>query len=237
MDQNDFIALGKQDPPLRFLVIGGYAVLVHGHSRFTNDFDMMVRRADSKAWMERIEAAGMRLFARTETFAQFSQSKGEGLDLMFATDETFEEIWKSSIESSFDGSKARLPSLDHLLALKLHALKHTQPHRTAKDMEDVEVLVQRNDIPLDSERYRELFLKYVISISMTHSNESSVVRDAALPSLDIELPPTEGLPPYRSRLSVSDAIQHNRKMRELYPKSLPTEEERWDRKRNFEFNI
>ncbi len=160
MDQNDFIALGKQDPPLRFLVIGGYAVLVHGHSRFTNDFDMMVRRTDSEAWIERIKAAGMTLFARTQTFAQFSQPRGEGLDLMFATDETFEELWKSSIESSFDSSKARLPSLDHLLALKLHALKHTQPHRTAKDMEDLEVLVLRNDIPLESDRYRNLFLKY-----------------------------------------------------------------------------
>lgn len=145
---------------MRFLVIGGYAVLVHGHSRFTNDFDMMVRRADSDAWIDRIKAAGMKQFARTETFVQFSQPKGEGLDLMFAEDETFEELWKSSIERSFDGSDARLPSLDHILALKLHALKHTQPHRTAKDMEDLEVLVQRNDIALESDRYRELFLKY-----------------------------------------------------------------------------
>ncbi len=72
---------------------------------------------------------------------------------------------------------------------------------------------------------------------MTHSNESSVVRDAALPSLDFELPSVEPLSPHRSRLSVSDAIRHNKKMREMFPKSVLTEEERWDRKRNVEFNI
>ncbi len=160
MDHHDFIAIGKQEPSLRFLVIGGYAVFVHGHSRFTNDFDIMVRRVDGETWIQRIEAAGMTLIARNDTFVQFSQADGEGLDLMFSSEATFEGLWKSSIEESFDGSTARLPSLDHLLALKLHALKYTSPNRTAKDMEDIEVLVQKNDIPIESDRYRELFLKY-----------------------------------------------------------------------------
>jgi hypothetical protein len=72
---------------------------------------------------------------------------------------------------------------------------------------------------------------------MTPSDESSVVRDAALPSLDFELPPVEPLPPHRPQLSVSAAIRHNKAMRESFPQSVPTEEERWSRKRNFEFKI
>ena len=58
------------------------------------------------------------------------------------------------------GSRARIPCLDHLLALKLHALRQALPHRTSKDAEDVEILMCRHGLNLRDPHYEQLFLKY-----------------------------------------------------------------------------
>lgn len=161
MDLPGFIKLGQQEPPLRFLIIGGYAVAAHGHTRATFDVDFLVRRADRDTWVSRIAAIGMNRFGETRTFAQFAQPEtGDGLDLMFVEDATFEPMWLTSEERGFGGSRARVPSLEHLLALKLHALKQAIPHRTAKDAEDVEMLIRRNHLDLRQPDYEKLFLKY-----------------------------------------------------------------------------
>jgi hypothetical protein len=79
---------------------------------------------------------------------------------MFVDESTFDPMWDASEERDFGGSRARVPCLDHLLALKLHALKQALPHRTGKDAEDVEVLLRRNAIDLRQARYEQLFIKY-----------------------------------------------------------------------------
>ena len=161
MELPDFVDLGHRAPALRFLVIGGYAVGAHGHTRSTFDVDFLVRRADREAWISRLAAAGLSLFAETRAFAQFTQSQGgDGLDLMFVDESTFDEFWNASELRDFDRVQMRLPSLDHLLALKLHALKQGLAHRTSKDAEDVQMLVRRNHLNIKDPHYKELFLKY-----------------------------------------------------------------------------
>jgi hypothetical protein len=56
--------------------------------------------------------------------------------------------------------KLRIPALEHLLALKLHALKHGHIGRYSKDLLDVEALVRVNSLDMNSEKMRHLFLKY-----------------------------------------------------------------------------
>jgi hypothetical protein len=161
MELPDFIRLGQQEPSMRFLIIGGYAVAAHGHTRATFDVDFLVRRAQREAWLSRLDTAGLKLCGQSRAFAQFAQPDGgEGLDLMFVEDATFEPMWTASEERDFAGTRARVPCLDHLLALKLHALKQALPHRTARDAEDVEILVRRNGVDLRQPKYEELFLKY-----------------------------------------------------------------------------
>jgi hypothetical protein len=161
MELRDFIDLGHQEPALQFLIIGGYAVAAHGHTRATFDVDLLVRRSDQPVWMSRATQAGLKLEGETRNFAQFSQSGlADGLDLMFVDDPTFHQMWQASEERAFGESMARVPCLDHLIALKLHALKQGLPHRTSKDAEDVETLARRNRLDLAEPRYEKLFLKY-----------------------------------------------------------------------------
>lgn len=161
MDISDFIKLALQEPALPFLIICGYAVGAHGHTRATFDVDFLVRGVERELWQVRLATAGLKLFAQTKAFAQFTQPQdGDGLDLMFVDDATFDRMWQVSEVRTLGGVQARVPCLDHLLALKLHALKQALPHRTAKDAEDVEVLVRRNGLNLSDPRYEQLFLKY-----------------------------------------------------------------------------
>ncbi len=161
MELADFIRVGRQEPALRFLIIGGYAVAAHGHTRATFDVDFLVRREDRDAWLARLASAGLTLFGEARAFAQFTQPQGgDGLDLMFVDETTFNQMWEAAEERDFGGSSAHVPSLDHLLALKLHALKQALPHRTSKDAEDVEMLVRRNALNVREPRYEQWFLKY-----------------------------------------------------------------------------
>lgn len=52
----------------------------------------------------------------------------------------------------------RLGQQEHVL--KLHSLRYGLSHRTAKDAEDIEVLVRRNKVNIQDPRYEQLFLKY-----------------------------------------------------------------------------
>lgn len=160
MTIDGFIELGNKPPALRFLVIGGWAVGAHGHTRATFDVDFLVLKHDRAAWIDKMTLAGFTKVSEANTFAQFSQETGDGFDLMFVNAETFEQMWNASQEQEFKGQRARLPSLDHLLALKLHALKQKLPHRTSKDAEDVELLVRRNRLDISQPQYERLFLKY-----------------------------------------------------------------------------
>jgi len=58
------------------------------------------------------------------------------------------------------GAKLKIPALEHLLALKLHALKHGHIERYSKDLMDVEGMVRANSIDMTSEKIRQIFLRY-----------------------------------------------------------------------------
>jgi predicted nucleotidyltransferase len=79
---------------------------------------------------------------------------------MLVNDPTFEGIRAASRPASIHGAQLPLVSLEHLLALKLHALKHSHIARFLKDLEDVVHLVAANKIDLRSPAIRDLFLKY-----------------------------------------------------------------------------
>jgi len=58
------------------------------------------------------------------------------------------------------GTTVRMVSLKHLLMLKLHVLKQEKIHRFLDDLIDVVELVKANRLDLQSDEYRDLFLKY-----------------------------------------------------------------------------
>ena len=147
---------------LRFLIIGGLAINQYGYSRETADVDLLVCSDDRAKWLELLAAFGYGIFNDGGYFVQFSPPEQSAwpVDLMLVQKKTFQPMDEASREVDVYGITARIPSLEHLIALKLHTLKNTRLHRFLKDFLDVENLIRINHVDLASENMRQLFLRY-----------------------------------------------------------------------------
>lgn len=147
---------------LECVVIGGIAVIEHGYGRLTTDFDLMTRWEEKQKWHEMMLSLGYQLIHDKGHFAQYEpvQPGNWPIDLMFVNEQTFSGIRAAARQATLQGAHLNVASLNHLLALKLHALKHSHLKRFLKDFDDVIHLVQVNRIDLRSAAMQALFLKY-----------------------------------------------------------------------------
>jgi predicted nucleotidyltransferase len=147
---------------LRFVLIGGFAVIEHGYARLTADIDLLVLRDDQQPWRELLHGLGYQLAEDGENFKQYR--KGDEaewpLDLMLARQDTFDGLIAAARRVTVQGASVLLVSLEHLIALKLHVLKQARLHRFLKDFQDVVELVRINNVDLRSGQIRDLFLRY-----------------------------------------------------------------------------
>jgi hypothetical protein len=147
---------------LPFLVIGGHAVNVHGYVRQTADLDILVKGAEREAWKTLLLGLEYTLFHEQDIFAQFTPP-APGLwpvDLMFVNDQTFGKMHAASQEAEIQDVAVRVLCVEHLLALKLHALKHSHPRRELKDLLDVVNLIETNRIDIHGKTFKELCDRY-----------------------------------------------------------------------------
>jgi predicted nucleotidyltransferase len=147
---------------MAFLLIGGFAVIEHGYARLTNDLDLLVCREEAAAWRELLLGLRYRLDHDGGNFQQYSPPEPGAMpvDLMLVAPRTFDGMLAAARPIEVQGASVRLVSLDHLLALKLHALKQARLHRFLQDFQDVLELVRVNKLDLRSPRFRDLFLRY-----------------------------------------------------------------------------
>ena len=151
-----------QERGLRFLLIGGFAVNAHGHSRATGDLDLAVPKSDREPWQDLLQSMGYRLTESNDRFLQFEPETSGRLpiDLMLANDPTFAGLWAAAGEVRYDDRLFRVVSIEHLIAMKLHVLKQGKLHRFLKDLQDVLDLARVKNLDLRSEKFRNLFAKY-----------------------------------------------------------------------------
>jgi hypothetical protein len=147
---------------LPVLLIGGHAVIAHGHPRNTFDIDFVIEIKAQRAWRGLLEGLGYTLHAETRTFFQMQPSDEQTLpvDVMMVNEPTFAKMLALAKECSALPPDARVVSLEHLLALKCHAIKHGHPGRVGKDVDDVLGLVRANQLDVTSSDWQEIFLKY-----------------------------------------------------------------------------
>ena len=147
---------------LEFLVIGGNAVIAYGYPRTTTDLDLLVRELDRRKWDELIIPLGFYQHQIQRVFHMYNPLRHDmpPVDLMLVDAGTFEKLFANSVESTLAYAKIRLPSLKHLIALKLHALRTDQSHRRERDLGDVVSLIAINKVDLAAEEYGEIIERY-----------------------------------------------------------------------------
>jgi len=156
------ISLQAKTRELRFLVIGGLAINFHGVSRDTADLDLLIPRDARGRWVEVFLELGYVIYRDRDVFVQLSPpAQGAWpVDLMLVDEATFQPMFAEGLRVEMFGAAVLVPSLKHLLALKLHALKHGHAERFLKDYLDVENLIRANGVDARSEKIRQLFQKY-----------------------------------------------------------------------------
>jgi len=147
---------------LPFIIIGGTAVNAFGHARMTLDLDLVIPRSDVELWSSLLGKLGYRRVPGQILFAQFAPPF-EGMwpvDLMLVNEETFARLSAEACEKVINGIAVKVPSPLHLIAMKLHALRHGKPEREAKDLTDVFELIHLSNVDVNGDVFRALCEKF-----------------------------------------------------------------------------
>lgn len=143
------------------VLIGGFAINFYKVTRNTLDIDFLTTREDFLRIKDALLAAGYTEEFATNVAVRFSNKK-EALDIdfMIVDDLTREKIIKDGKIADIVGEKLIIPSLNHLIALKLHAIKNNRKNRIWKDLPDIIRLIQMNNVDCKNKAFKELCLKY-----------------------------------------------------------------------------
>ena len=143
------------------VLIGGFAVNFHKVQRASMDVDFLTTRKKFEAVFGFLEKEGFKKFSEHENFAQLENDKeylGK-LDFMFVDQDVLDKIAKEGKQVVIAGQDFKVPSLFHLIALKLHTVKF-EKKREYKDLMDIVDLIRSNKIDIRSGEFRSLCLKF-----------------------------------------------------------------------------
>jgi hypothetical protein len=143
---------------LDFVVCGGHAVNAYQVIRKTGDLDLVVRERDVSQWRMDLVALGYAVFHEDTAFLQLSPPTTTGwpIDLLVVDDVTFDAIKHAARSFTFGATVCHIPSVEHLIAMKLHALRFSGESRMRKDGIDIVELAEANGIDLLGDAFRAL---------------------------------------------------------------------------------
>ena len=148
---------------LQFLLAGGNAVNAYGYQRTTFDVDFIVIKEDLTCWKGLLEAGGYLCFHETPAFCQFESSDDTvrlPVDLMLVDAGTFEKLSAERKMREVAAISYPVPSVLHIIALKLHALRDKSRAAQGKDMPDILGLIERCEIDTGSVEFTSILDRY-----------------------------------------------------------------------------
>jgi len=143
---------------LEFIVCGGHAVNAYQVIRKTGDIDLVVRESEVARWKEQLAAHGYSVFHEDRAFLQLQPSAPAAwpVDLLVVDERTFATLKGAARAFRFGGAECLIPCIEHLIAMKLHALKFAGERRMRKDAVDIVELAESQGIDLHGEEFRAL---------------------------------------------------------------------------------
>ncbi|RPI77029.1 MAG: hypothetical protein EHM45_10725 [Desulfobacteraceae bacterium] len=144
------------------VLIGGFAVNHYKVARQTADMDFLITKEDYERIDDLLQKEGYTPYYTHEIFIRLKNIEPSffDLDFMFIEKKTFEKIQKAGRKIEISGKKFSIPSLDHLIALKLHSIKYNPKNREFRDLPDIINLIRLNKVDYKSRSFRELCLKF-----------------------------------------------------------------------------
>jgi predicted nucleotidyltransferase len=145
---------------VRYALMGGYAVAIHGYPRATVDLDFLVDRFDLSKVDEILQDMGYRLEYRSEDVSQFLSPNdrfGE-VDFVHAfRDASMRMLKQANAVALFpDGPPVKVLRVEDVIGMKVQAIANA-PHRRAQDQADIQNLVWVHHQSIDWELLEEYF--------------------------------------------------------------------------------
>ena len=130
---------------IQAMLVGGIAVNQHGISRLTFDIDFAVADRDEARLVECMLGAGFQILHHTNNFIRFQPAAPETavVDFLFLTSETFHLMWKQGQTVRLADRDMRVATPEHLIRMKLHALRYGRAERLGKDISDILQLMRK----------------------------------------------------------------------------------------------
>lgn len=147
---------------LRFLVVGGHAVIAHGYGRTTADLDLMIVTEEAEQQVSIINAMGWKLVRRTRAAIQWDSTTGAmPLDLLLTGRDSFNKLYASKVEVEIAPDlHVQIPEVRHLIAMKLHGIKQAGVLRELHDMQDIVELIMVYNIDAIEGNFKDFCIRY-----------------------------------------------------------------------------
>lgn len=144
------------------ILVGGFAVNYYKVTRQTADVDFIITREDFDKMYPVLKKAGYKYNEMQNVFARLRSDTRYliDLDFMFVDKETLDKILHDGKKITIIGKQFIVPSLNTLIALKLHSIKHNPKIRENKDLPDIVNLIRINKIKYKNLKFKNLCLKY-----------------------------------------------------------------------------
>lgn len=155
------ISIEFEREKIPFILIGGYAVNVYKVSRATKDVDFLIALEDLSKAIHIMEENGYCKFEEGPSFARLRPVGITGMivDLVIVDRSTLDKMIHDADRTNIAGVELMVPSLMHLIALKLHAIKNN-PNREFRDLIDIFDLIKNNKVEVSTDEFRLFCLKF-----------------------------------------------------------------------------
>jgi nucleotidyltransferase AbiEii toxin of type IV toxin-antitoxin system len=154
-----FNLLAASSRPL--LLVGGHALTAYNVVRQTIDVDCLIAADDRNTLAHILRGGGYREIGSTENAVRYVSSAPElpDVDVLLVDAATFERLFGESNILRRGQHDFPVPSLRHLIALKLHAIRNDQ-RREARDFADIAELLRANSGKISREELQQLSRRF-----------------------------------------------------------------------------
>jgi hypothetical protein len=153
----DYLAKSGSD----WAIIGGFAMHAHGRSRNTIDLDFLVPAEQQPGLVGFLEGSGYETLHRSAGFSNHLHPNHElgRVDIAYVDEATGKNLFTAAAAREIDGTRFLVPKPEHLIAMKLHALK-SDPQRLDRDIADIVDLLRMPGV--DRDEVRSYFRRYAM---------------------------------------------------------------------------
>jgi hypothetical protein len=149
-----------RETEIKCILIGGYAVNSYKVSRHTADVDFMITKESFEKIREKLFQYGYTIAHQQDVFVQLVNDRDfRDLDFMFSEPDTIDKFIECGNTTVIASETFFIPSLDYLIALKLHSIKYN-PHRELNDIPDIVNLITANQIDYKMPEFKKLCEKF-----------------------------------------------------------------------------